>query len=294
MPMVRHAVPLASRGGTTCPPKMTLVCFQLDVWQAICPWASIMASADQYTLETPENIEVHYDLAGLGTRFCAMLLDGLLLGLVVLVLGILMIILNISIGPAMFSERLGLGRWITAAIVAVVVSLITGGYFILFELLMTGQTPGKRAMKIRVICEDGTPVTGTEVLVRNLVRLVDFLPVGYGVGVIVMFISPLSKRLGDIAAGTIVVKEGQLDYSAQADKKRQLRPTAGHAANSELTPAERQLLTGFLHRRIELLPKARDELAERLARPLYEKYGGNYYDAERYIERLVEGRHHES
>ena len=109
-----------------------------------------------------------------------------------------------------------------------------------------------------------------------------------------MFCSPLCKRLGDMAAGTIVVKEGQLDYRASADKKYPLGPVAVGVANAELTPEERRVLTGFLQRRVELLPQARDALAERLARPLYEKYGGHYGDAESYIERLVEGRHYES
>jgi hypothetical protein len=97
-----------------------------------------------------------------------------------------------------------------------------------------------------------------------------------------------------VAAGTIVVKEGQLDYRALADKKYQFQPSAVSAANAELTPEERRLLAGFLQRRVELLPAARRELAERLGRPLYEKYGGNFNDAEDYIQRLVEGRHYES
>ena len=73
-----------------------------------------------------------------------------------------------------------------------------------------------------------------------------------------------------------------------------LRPVAIDEVNGELTAAERRLVTGFLQRRHELLPKARGELAERLARPLYEKYGGGYSDAESYLVRLAEGTHHES
>ena len=159
---------------------------------------------------------------------------------------------------------------------------------------MHGQTPGKKAMKIRVMRDDGTPVTANEVLVRNILRLVDFLPFGYALGAVVMFPSPLSKRLGDLAAGTIVVKEGQLDYRASADDKGRSLPVAVGAVNSELTMEERRVLTGFLRRRAELLPKARQELAERLAKPLHAKYGGQYLDAEGYLQRLVEGQHYES
>ena len=110
----------------------------------------------------------------------------------------------------------------------------------------------------------------------------------------VMFPSPLAKRLGDIAAGTIVVKEGQRDYRAASGQEvRQLPAAAIGPVNSELLPEERRVLVGFLQRRVELLPDARGQLAERLARPLHEKYGGQSNDAEGYIERLVEGRHYE-
>ncbi len=111
---------------------------------------------------------------------------------------------------------------------------------------------------------------------------------------LVMFPSRLSKRLGDIAAGTIVVKESQLDYRARADEKYELHPLLIGEINAELTVAERRLITGFLQRRTELLPKAREELAERLARPLFEKYGGEWFNAESYLVYLAKGRHHES
>ena len=250
-----------------------------------------MSAGDQYTLETPENIQVQFELAGLGTRFCAMFVDSLLLGVITVVLLIFMAIIDLSVFSVFESKGV---HWVTAVILAVVITLLWGGYFMLFEWLMRGQTPGKKAMKIRVIRDDGTPATIHEVLVRNVLRLVDFLPFSYGVGAIVMFANRLSKRLGDIAAGTIVIKEGQLDYRANADKKYTLRPVAIGEINAELTAAERRLVTGFLQRRAELLPKAREELARRLAGPLYDKYGGEHSDAETYLVRLVKGRHHES
>jgi hypothetical protein len=129
--------------------------------------------------------------------------------------------------------------------------------------------------------------------VRNLIRLVDFLPGCYAVGVLFMFPSRLSKRLGDIAAGTIVIKEAQLNYSARADKREILEVEPLEQMNSELTPAERRLISGFLQRRSELLPQARDALAQRLAHPLYEKYRGEFINAEDYLIRLAEGRQHE-
>jgi uncharacterized RDD family membrane protein YckC len=256
-----------------------------------------MSNADRYILETPENIEVEFELAGLGSRFCAMFIDTLVISLVVLVMVLLLFVPGILSAPVLTNSAPGSGRlieWLVALVWVIVAVVVFDGYFLFFELVMRGQTPGKRAMKLRVIRDDGTPATLNEILVRNILRVVDFLPAGYAVGAVAMFFSPLCKRLGDVAAGTIVVKEGQLDYRASADKKYPLSSTAVAVPNSELSPEERRVLTGFLKRRAELLPDARAALAERLAKPLYEKYGGQYRDAESYVQRLVEGRHYES
>jgi uncharacterized RDD family membrane protein YckC len=250
-----------------------------------------MSNLDQYTLETPENIEVRFDVAGLGTRFCALLFDYIIMGLIVLALFLLALFLEIALpSPVRFK---GADLWILAILAGIALTMMLG-YFLFFEWLMRGQTPGKRSLKIRVIRDDGTPVTIHEVFVRNLVRLVDFLPGCYAVGVLFMFPSRLSKRLGDIAAGTIVIKEEQLDYSARADKKRVLRVEPLEHINAELTPAERRLISGFLQRRSELLPEARAALAGRLAFPLYEKYRGEFINAEDYLVRLAEGKQHET
>lgn len=254
-----------------------------------------MPNEDRYVLETPENIEVEFELAGLGTRFCAMLIDTLWIALLMFLFFLIMLMLGV-----LGTEVLGrpgshsMSEWMMAVMWIIVAVVIFDGYFIVLELTMRGQTLGKKTMKIRVVRDDGTPVGVNEVLIRNLLRIVDFLPAFYAVGAIVMFPSPLCKRLGDIAAGTIVVKEGRLDYRAHADKKYEMAPAEIGAVNAELTPEERRLLVGFLRRREELLPKARAELAERLARPLFEKYGGEFQNAEDYIERLTEGRSYES
>ncbi|MEN6449113.1 MAG: RDD family protein [Thermoguttaceae bacterium] len=254
-----------------------------------------MSNDDRYVLETPENIEVEFEPAGLGTRFCAMLIDTLWIGLLLLLLFLLLIGFGAGVSELLDGRR---GRqwvdWVAAVLWAIAAVLLYDGYFILFELLLRGQTPGKRSMKIRVVRDDGTPVGANEVLIRNLLRIVDFLPAGYALGAIVMFPSPLAKRLGDIAAGTIVVKEGQRDYRGRTDKKYEIASSSIGPVNTELQPEERRMVVGFLQRRFELLPGARQQLAERLAKPLHEKYGGQYTDAESYIQRLVEGRHYES
>jgi hypothetical protein len=108
------------------------------------------------------------------------------------------------------------------------------GYFMLFETLWSGQTPGKRAGRLRVIRRDGQPVGASEVLIRNLVRIVDFLPGFYGIGLVVMFIDKEARRLGDMAAGTIVVREGEQtrlqDVRIQAASSAASRPAVTQPA----------------------------------------------------------------
>ena len=246
-----------------------------------------MSNADRYTLETPENIEVRFDIAGLGTRFCAIVIDHV----PIVTLSIALTVLAYFVFPSWFQGPSGAMR--LATLFSSILVTLMFGYFLVFEWLMRGQTPGKKIIKIRVIREDGTPVTIYEVFVRNVVRLVDFLPGLYTVGVLFMFPSRLSKRLGDIAAGTIVIKEEQLNYSAWTDNSRTVLMQPLERINAELTPAERRLIGGFLQRRYEFVPFAREALAQRLAFPLYEKYRGEFMNAEDYLVRLAEGRQHE-
>ncbi len=255
-----------------------------------------MSIDGQYTLETPENVEVDFELAGPGSRFCAMLIDGLMMFLIIVLLLLLAVLANFGVWrmfPWVTTQQSETGNWLNwvNAILIFSAFVVLFGYYTIFELLMRGQTPGKRAMKIRVIRDDGTPAGGMDVVVRNLIRIVDALPGFYAIGGAVAFFHPMNKRLGDLAAGTIVVKERELDYRAQTDKRAVVMEATVACSNAELEPDERQVLTGFLRRRVELLPDARNQLAERLAKPLFEKYGGTYGDSESYIERLLSGRH---
>src|SRR5574341_810051 len=152
-----------------------------------------MSQADEILhIETPENVAFGYEIAGIGSRFLAALVDTLIIALIqVVVYTVLILIVSILLGSA--SEDIG-GPWLLA--LGVLVSFVMlWGYYLFFELVWNGQTPGKRLVKLRVIRADGMPVTLSEVLIRNLVRLVDFMPVSYGVGVISMFVSKQSQRL---------------------------------------------------------------------------------------------------
>lgn len=251
-----------------------------------------------YRLETPENVEVSFELAGPGSRFCAMIIDTLLMFLIVFVLGIVACALNGGNAPwAEYSDsedasEAGWFTWVNAILI-LIASLVVFGYFTFFELILGGQTPGKRSLKLRVMRDDGTPAGPLDIVIRNLVRVVDFMPGFYLVGGLASLLSPTNKRLGDMAAGTIVVKEAELDYRAQPDSKPVAPANEVAVSNAALTPEEQRLIRGFLQRRDELLLTARAELADRLAQRLFEKHAGNFDNAESYLERLAQGRHFE-
>jgi uncharacterized RDD family membrane protein YckC len=154
-------------------------------------------SDDFLNIDTPENVIFGYEIAGLGSRFLAALIDtSLIVVLQVVVQVVLVFVIDVAGEIA--------GSIIAGAAILVGFALLWG-YYIYFEITWNGQTPGKRRVGLRTIRADGTPAAASEMVIRNLVRIVDFLPVGYGVGIVVMFIHPQARRLGDLAAGTLVV-----------------------------------------------------------------------------------------
>ncbi len=168
---------------------------------------------EEYTIDTPENVTFGYEVAGIGNRFIAALLDSLLLVLALVALNVLILVALNAVGDldkflASDGENsLGWFGGLLLAVYALFNFALIWGYYMLFELLWSGQTPGKRAAKIRVVRMDGSPAGLLEVVVRNLVRVIDFLPFGYGVGLVTMFLNRRARRLGDFAAGTLVVKD---------------------------------------------------------------------------------------
>jgi uncharacterized RDD family membrane protein YckC len=152
--------------------------------------------AYDYRLETPEVVELDYAPAGIGSRFLAAFIDYLaILGFAIVLGGVCALIGSNGL------TTLATVLFLTGAF------LLLWGYFIIYETVWSGQTPGKRGVRTRVLKTSGYPIGFGEAVVRNLIRIVDFLPFMYGIGAITMFISPRARRLGDYAAGTIVVKE---------------------------------------------------------------------------------------
>jgi len=160
-------------------------------------------SSDLLKIDTPENVTFDYDIAGIGSRFLAALMDtALILLLQVILFGSVLLFASLTSEDAT-DTVIG---WLFA-IAGIISFIFFWGYYIFFEILWNGQTPGKRRVGLRVIRVDGTPVTPSEVIIRNLVRIIDFLPTAYGVGVVTMFINSSSRRIGDLAAGTLVVHD---------------------------------------------------------------------------------------
>lgn len=155
---------------------------------------------DQVTIRTPESVVLDIPVAGIGSRFLAVLLDSLVI--ILLDLALLLAVVAI-IGPASHPGVAGP----LLIVLVVVASLVPLAYYVVWELGSGGRSLGKVACGLRVVRLDGVPVGAGESLVRNIVRLIDFLPVAYGVGVVTMFIAPGSRRLGDLAAGTVVIRE---------------------------------------------------------------------------------------
>lgn len=207
-------------------------------------------------LETPDHVLLRYDLAGGGNRGFAALIDAVIAALVVAG----------SLFVASYAVRfLGLAGIQLSGLIVLLAVLIAWSYFIVLEWLWQGQTVGKRMHGLRVIREDGAPAGFVAILIRNLVRIVDFLPGFYGLGLMVIILSPRSQRLGDIAAGTYVVRapRPQLDYFSL----RTVTPiAAGATVETRALPGEVQrLVREFVAREAKLRPADRQRVATQIA-----------------------------
>lgn len=224
-------------------------------------------------IETPENVELQRRLAGIGSRFLAGVLDTLIILLIYFLLLILLLITEVDIRSADFTSTSGI--WLSAVLI-LVSYLIYWGYFVFFEMLTNGQSPGKKYVKIRVAQVEGGGLTFSSIAIRNLLRVVDFLGF-YAVAGIFMFFTKKVQRLGDIAAGTVVVSEEIPDYSSRYDKKMRIVDNESVVSTDlELTglkPEEYRILRNYWLRRGELTIEARRQLLPRIVRPILERTG---------------------
>ncbi len=209
-------------------------------------------------VETPELVVIDYEIAGLGSRALAAIYDAVLL-----VLGTIALVLAVGL--------LDLGR--NAAVMAVLFVAYFAtlwGYFAFFEAFWHGQTPGKRRVGIRVIRDSGHPVTLGAAALRNLLRIADFMPAGYLLGGVLVGLHPTAKRLGDLVAGTIVVRDRP--HEAVAPVAVPTVTGVEAAGLPQLADDEFRLLREFAERAPALPPDVRDRLAANLVQRFAARY----------------------
>ncbi|MEW6349666.1 MAG: RDD family protein [Thermodesulfobacteriota bacterium] len=223
------------------------------------------------SIETPEHFELQFQLAGIGTRFLAYLVDRLVqIGIFVSVLFLVFVVWSALLQDSFFqawARPLGAhaARWVIAGLI-LVYAIIFVGYFMLFEYFWSGSTPGKRWQGIRVIRKDGRPLSFFDSAIRNILRFVDILADIYPIGLLVMFLDPWSRRLGDLAAGTLVVLDTPQEQPVLGTRRSPQEPADPEIRRvaSGLSPDEYQLVVRFLSRRHSLEPDAGVRIAREI------------------------------
>src|SRR5918911_2730822 len=247
-------------------------------------------------IETPERVPLHFALASIGNRFLACAFDHFLQ---VVVIGGAILLFAWLGGAAGLDVRLrDMPKWALAVLI-VLLFLVWSGYFVLFEWAWNGQTPGKRWLRLRVIREDGRPVTFWEAAARNLVRIFDMEPFPfYSIGLVSVFVSSRDQRIGDMVAGTVVVREREAQaptfdqvFSAptsDAALRRSFKPVAFTADVGSLAESEIEVVEAFLRRRWDLDDAPRQWMAWRVATPILHKLRPEYDLAEFTYEGFLE------
>ena len=249
---------------------------------------------DHVQIETPEHIHVQYELAGIGSRALAGIFDALIQGLITLLVVWALIWLGLY-----FKVKDAAGL-VGGIVIATTGFLAATAYYVISEMVTGGQSPGKRMAGLRVIGADGRPLTFLQSVLRNLLRAVDMLPLFYTVGLLSVFFSNQAQRLGDMVAGTIVVKERlqelpegfqPLEDEAKPaplppEVEARLRTSLHLLSAADLMAAER-----VVERRHELAPDVRSQLVRQVAQGLLGKLpqvqATDFPDLEAFLEAVV-------
>jgi uncharacterized RDD family membrane protein YckC len=217
---------------------------------------------EDITLQTTENISLRYDIATAGSRSAAFLIDYIIILLVVVGLNSLIHLVD---SGDLFSSYF-------IAVIYLVTGTLLWVYFVISETVLDGSSIGKRILGIRVIKEDGSPIDSVDSLTRNFIRYVDLLPGTCLVGFVVMMLNERSKRLGDYAAGTIVVrvKSVQPDRVQVGDTPYD-EVVKGNPHLSLITPEEYQLVRDYMTQRYRLSSYKSFSIADKLASRIAQK-----------------------
>jgi uncharacterized RDD family membrane protein YckC len=248
------------------------------------PVAPGFLSSDQLSIETPELVAIQMPIAGIGSRIIALLVDYLIWIPGILIVGRIFAFFLPSLNA--FNK---LSEQWAFAIYVFLIFLFNWGYFTLFEAFWNGRTPGKRVARIRVIQRSGRPIGLFESMARNFIRYVDQIPFFYAVGAIAVFATRDHQRLGDLAAGTLVVRDRIEDAPSSSEATRTFTaniftpPTPAaepHATFTlpdhqvaRLSGADLQVLESFFARRLDMPLTTREVLAQRIASAIQAKSG---------------------
>ena len=261
--------------------------------------SATLATEDVLIIETPERVPLHFALASIGNRFLACAIDHAIQALALaLIAGGFLIVANSFDLENAFSTA---PKWVIAVMILALFLILTG-YFAFFEWMWSGQTPGKRWLKLRVIREDGRPITFWESSIRNLLRAFDMMPgMFYSIGLISVFATTRDQRIGDMVAGTVVVREREAEAPAFAQVfaspvsdpalRRSFKPVDFQGSLTSLTEAEIQVVETFLRRRWDLSDVPRQWMAWRVSLPILYKIRPTYdvaaFTYEGFLEELL-------
>ncbi|MFC1833852.1 RDD family protein [Thermodesulfobacteriota bacterium] len=246
-------------------------------------------------IETPEHIELQFQLAGIGKRSLAYAVDrliqlGAILGVIVLFFLIVYFLDMVPYIADLFAEiEASSIKWIIGLVI-LLQGFISIGYFFLFEFFWSGSTPGKKTQGIRVINRSGRPVALLDSVLRNVLRFFDIIGGVYPIGLVVMFFNSRGLRMGDFAAGTLVIEDRRIKEPSLLDSSDAVDgyPTDSVRVASEMTPEDYRLLTKFLARREELDPEYREKIAMGVYSHLFEDAVNRRVSATRHEKSLEE------
>ncbi len=270
--------------------------------------SQIIETEETLIIETPERVPLEFALASIGNRFLAVAIDHFIQFLSMFLIAWFFVSISgiDTAGSSTSAVMSEMPKW-TIAIMILLLFLLFSGFFIFFEWLWNGQTPGKRLLKLRVIREDGRPITLWEAIARNLLRIFDAIPGFvvpiYSIGLITIFLNKRDQRVGDIFAGTVVIREradeaptfeetfSTESFARDLAFRRVQKKTEFQADIGVLSENEIEVVESFLRRRWDLSERQRLWMAWRVALPIMYKikpsYDMNNFTYEGFLEELL-------
>jgi uncharacterized RDD family membrane protein YckC len=270
-----------------------------------------MELTDKRIIATPEGVPIELILAGLGSRFVAIFIDTLIQSVTIYLITVLYFFILASSGFANYPSYF---QYLLVILLILSYFMVSLGYFIVFEMLTEGRSPGKLVAKIKVVDIDGGGLTFRASLIRNLCRIIDYLPTYYMIGATVVFFSERNQRIGDFAARTVVIQH-DVRSAAKTINWRQLSwinsggdntafqmtrlftdygrfvipPELKDLDITQLNYNDINVIQNFLVRRYQLPPTIREKMAYKLAASVTSKIGGynNNWPPEVLLETIV-------